>query len=206
MAADDENYEDWLVEFRGDMPEWFALYPALEQDADQIWTYSSELVEGLFQTPAYAEAVGRAAFPDITEDQLHRSVELRTARQALLDLDEPARLHLILNEAVIQRPVGGEAAMSNQIRHLAELANRSHISVQVLPFSAGAHPGMKAGFTLLRFPEGFDDMDCVYLENENGGVWQERPGDIARYSDVFSRLSAVALSPVDTIALLTSLV
>jgi transcriptional regulator with XRE-family HTH domain len=206
LAADDENYEDWLVEFRGDMPDWFELYPALEQDADQIWTYSSELVDGLLQTPAYAEAVARAAFPDITDDQLRRSVELRVARQALHDREDPAQLHVILNEAAVRRPAGGETTMGEQLRHLVELAKQQHITIQVLPFGVGAHPGMKTGFYLLRFPEGFDDMDCVYLENENGGVWQEPTEHVARYSDVFTRLSAMALSPDETNALLTSLV
>jgi transcriptional regulator with XRE-family HTH domain len=206
LAADDKNYEDWLVEFRGDMPDWFELYPALEPDAEQIWTYSSELVEGLFQTPAYAEALARAGLPDITEEQLRRSVEFRVKRQAVLEQDEPPELHLILNEAVVLRPVGGEATMREQIRHLIDLAGRPKITLQVLPFKAGAHPSMKTGYTLLRFPEGFNDMDCVYLENDNGGVWQERPDHVARYTEVFTRQRSLALSPKNTVALLTSLV
>jgi transcriptional regulator with XRE-family HTH domain len=206
LAADDENDEDWLVEFRNDMPEWFALYPALEQDADQIWIYVAELVPGLLQTPAYAEEVTRVWFPNIPDDEVRRAVELRTTRQALLDRDQPPQLHVILNEAVIRRPVGGEAVMREQLRRLAKLAEQQHIMIQLLPFSSGAHPGMKTGFYLLRFPEGFDDMDCVYLENENGDVWQERTDHVARYAEIFARQQSVALSPHDTIALLVSLV
>lgn len=206
LAADDENYEDWLVEFRDDMPDWFELYPALEQDADQIWTYFAELVDGRLQTPAYAEALVKTGFPDIAEDELHRSVELRMTRQAMLDHDDPPKLHVILNEAVIRRPVGSEDIMREQIGHLATQARRSHITIQILAFSAGAHPGMKTSFELLRFPEGFDDMDCVYLENSNGGVWQERQDHVVRYTEIFTRQRSLALSPEDTLALLTSLV
>jgi transcriptional regulator with XRE-family HTH domain len=205
LAADDDNDSDWLVEFRDDMPEWFELYPKLEQDANEIWSYGSELPHGLVQTPPFAEQLARASFPDISTDHLRRSVELRTARQAILDRDKPTGLKIVLNEAVIRRRVGGEAVMREQLQHLIELAARPHIEIQVLPFTVGAHPGMKTGFTLLRFPEGFDDMDCVYLENENGGVWQERPDDVAHYSDVFGRLRDLALSPDDTRALLASL-
>lgn len=205
LAADDENDEDWLVEFRNDMPEWFALYPALEQDADQISIYVAELVPGLLQTAAYAEGVVRAGLPNISDDQRRRSVELRTTRQALLDRDDPPRLQVVLNEAVVRRPVGGVAAMREQIRRLAELAERPHITIQLLPFSAGAHAGMKTGFYLLRFPQGFDDMDCVYLENDNGGVWQERPDHVARYTEVFTRQQSLALSAKKTLAELTSL-
>jgi transcriptional regulator with XRE-family HTH domain len=205
LAADDANDDDWLVEFRDDMPEWFALYPELEQDADQIWNYGPELVHGLVQTPEYAEAIVRSAFPGISDEEVRRIVELRIARQALLDREDPPHLHLVLNELIVRRATGGEAVMAAQIRHLGDLSEREHVTIQVLPFSVTEHPGMKSGFTLLRFPEGFDDMDCVYLENENGGVWQEVAEHVARYSDVFDRMRSLALSPEDTRALLTSL-
>lgn len=206
LAANDNTYDDWLVEFREDMPDWFALYPALEEDAVQIWTYSSELVEGLFQTADYAEAIVRAGLPEITTEELEKSVNLRSRRQKLLDGGNPPKLRLVLNEAVIRRQIGGEAVMAEQIRHLITLSERDHIDIQVLPFSAGAHPGMKTGFTLLRFPEGFDDMDCVYLENNNGGVWQEVLEHVAEYSATFERQCSIALSPEETRELLVSLI
>jgi transcriptional regulator with XRE-family HTH domain len=204
LAADDKS-EDWLFEFRDDMPEWFALYPELEKDADQIWNYGSELVHGLVQTPAYAEAVVRAAFPEIADEERDRIIELRTARQSLLDQEDPPHLCYVLNEAVIRRQVGGKKVIAKQMRHLVQLSDLDHVTIQVLPFSVGAHPGMKTGFTLLRFPQGFDDMDCVYLENDNGGVWQEATDHVGRYSEVFDRLRTSALSPEKTRALLASL-
>ena len=206
LAANDGNKEDWLVEFRGEMPDWFELFPALEQEADQIWTYFSELVDGLLQIPAYAEAVARAGILDITEEQLRRGIELRTARQDLLDQEDPPELHVILNEAVVTRQVGGKATMRDQIQHMITMAQRPNITIQVLPFSAGAHPGMKTGYVLLRFPEGYDDVDCVYLENSNGGVWQERSDHVVRYTEIFTRQRSLALSPRSSLALLTSLV
>jgi hypothetical protein len=78
------------------------------------------------------------------------------------------------------------------------------VTIRVLPFGAGAHPGMRAGFTLLRFPRGFEDMDRVYLESETGGQWQDNPEHVARYDEVFGRLQLMALDPADTRALLTS--
>lgn len=206
LGANDKTYEDWLVEFREDMPEWFALYPALEEDAVQIWNYEPELIKGLVQTPEYAEAIVRAGLPEISAEELERSVDLRKRRQELLERDDPPKLRLVLNEAVIRRQVGGEAVMSKQIRHLVTLSKEEHIEIQVLPFSAGAHPGMKTGFTLLRFPEGFDDMDCVYLENNNGGVWQEVLEHVAEYSATFERQCSMALSAEETRALLVSLI
>jgi transcriptional regulator with XRE-family HTH domain len=206
LGANDKTYDDWLVEFRADMPDWFALYPALEEDAVQIWTYSSELVEGLFQTADYAEAIVRAGLPEISAEELEQSVTLRARRQKLLGGDNPPKLRLVLNEAVIRRQVGGEAVMAEQIKHLIMLSEKGQITIHVLPFSAGAHPGMKTGFTLLRFPEGFDDMDCVYLENNNGGVWQEVLEHVAEYSATFERQCSMALSAEETRELLVSLI
>jgi transcriptional regulator with XRE-family HTH domain len=205
IAADNET-DDWLLEFREDIPEWFGTYADLEPETEEIWTYSAELVHGLVQTPAYAETMALTIFPELSTGQLHRIVQVRRARQAMLDREDPPHLRLVLNEAVIHRVVGGEQVMNEQIKHLAAMARRPNITVQVLPFAAGAHPGMKGPFTMLRFPEGFDDMDCVYLENENGSVWHEKPHEIGRYTDVFGRLSKMALSPEDTVGLLDSLV
>jgi transcriptional regulator with XRE-family HTH domain len=209
LAANDDTYYDWLVEFRQDMPDWFswfALYPELEQDADQIWNYSSELVPGLVQTSEYAETITRAGYPDISDEAIQRSVELRETRQLLLTRENPPKLRFVMNEAVIRRQVGSVEVMSAQVRHLVDFCERDHVTIQVLPFSAGAHPGMKTGFTLMRFPEGFDDMDCVYLENNNGGVWQEHSEHVAEYSWTFERQRSLALPPEESATLLASLI
>jgi transcriptional regulator with XRE-family HTH domain len=204
--AEESDDVGWWVAFSDTIPDWFATYVDLESDADQIWIYTSELIDGLLQTPEYTQAVTRAAYPNITDDELRRSVELRSGRQAQLRQDNPAQLHVVTSEAALKWSVGSDDTMRNQLHHLVAMSRQPNIHVQVLPFSVGAHPGMKCPFTLLRFPEGFDDMDCVYLENENGELWQERPGDIARYTEVFNRLRSMALSPEDTITLVDSLV
>lgn len=203
--AEESDDRGWWTAFSDTMPDWFETYVSIEGDAEEIWVYSAELFDGQTQTPATAEALARTTYPGITEPQLRRSVELCRARQAHLEQKQPT-LRIVLNEAVIRRPVGTADLMCEQLQHLLALMERPNITIQVLPFSTGLHPGMKSSFTLLRFPEGFDDMDCVYLENENGAVWQERPGDIARYSEIFTRLRDAALSPADTRALLDSLV
>jgi transcriptional regulator with XRE-family HTH domain len=202
--ADESDTVTWWAAYGDTVPDWFRDYVELESDADEIWTYSSELVDGLLQTPAYATAITRMN-PDLTPDQLQRAVSLREARQAQLDRETPPRLRIVLNEAVIRRPVGGKEAMAEQLRHLAAVGQRPNIDLQILPFDAGEHRGMKGSFTLLRFPGDFADMDCVYLESETGAVWQERPGDIGWFTSAFERISSVALSPENTSALLVSL-
>lgn len=205
IAADDEC-DDWMVEFRDDIPEWFGTYVDLEPEAEEIWTYASEIVDGLVQTPDYAEEIVLTYFPELSTHQLRRIVQVRRARQSILDRENPPHLRLVINEGVLRRRVGDRQVMAKQLQHLRELAIRPNISLRVLPFEAGAHPGMRGAFTMLRFPEGFDDMDCVYLENENGSVWHERSHEIGRYAEVFDRVVKIALSEADTLARLDSLV
>lgn len=202
--ADESEAVGWWLAYSDSVPDWFRDYVELESDAEEIWTYSPELVDGLLQTPAYATAITKLD-RDVPPEQRQRAVSLREARQAQLDRDTPPRLRIVLSEAAIRRPVGGAEAMREQLRHLAAMSRRPNIDLRVLPFDIGEHPGMKGGFTLLRFPGDFADMDCVYLESRTGALWQERPGDIGTYTSDFEQISQLALSPKKTTTLLDSL-
>jgi hypothetical protein len=100
----------------------------------------------------------------------------------------------VLNEAVIRRVVGGTEVMRAQLQHIAALAEQPHISVQVLPFKAGAHPAMDGSFIILGFPEA-PDPDVVYLESQMGSLYLEKPPEVERYQAMFSHLVAKALDP-----------
>jgi hypothetical protein len=102
--------------------------------------------------------------------------------------------------------VGGPAVMREQLEHLIEVATLPHLSVVVQPFSAGAHPSIGSAFTLLRFADADTaDMSCVYLENEQGALYLERPGDVDRYTVMFEQLSGSALSADESLELVTTL-
>lgn len=156
-----------------------------------------ELVPGLLQTPEYVHAVAAAAQLDATDADIRRSVDLRLARQRRLATDHPPRLHSVLNEAVLMRPVGGPQAMAAQLRHLIDMTEQDNITVQVLAFSAGEHVAMTGAFTMLRFPDELE-MNAVFLEHDHGATSAERPTDIDRYVRMFERLTAQALSPDQT--------
>lgn len=201
VAEDSEDVAWWLT-YSDLMPDWFAEFVDLESDAERIRTYTSEVVHGLLQTRDYALAVAKASGLDRPEIRTNRTVDLREARQDRLDR---LALHVVMNEAVIRRTFGSDEIMRGQTERLIELGDRDNITIQVLPFSAGGHPGIRGPFTLMQFPDGYDEVDCVYLETENGGVWQERASDIERYNAVFASVCELALTPEDSRALLASL-
>ncbi len=146
------------------------------------------------QTAEYARAITLAAGPDRTDDELDRAVELRATRQRRLVEEPTLRLHAVLNEAVLHRQVGGASTMRAQLGHLLDRAGQPNVTIQVLPFAAGAHAAMSGPFTLLRFNDE-PSMNCVYLENDRGEVYQERPADIEHYGSIFERVIEVAATP-----------
>lgn len=161
-----------------------------ESSAKVIYKYEPSVIPGLFQTQDYARALLKAL--GNSEQQVERRLEARAQRQRLLDQPDRPDLNFILGEAAISRPVGGEEVMREQITQVLELAKADGISVQLLPFSAGAHRGMGSAFTVLQFDDPFL-ADLLFLENaERESVNRDETGEIKRYLDLFVELQAMA--------------
>jgi transcriptional regulator with XRE-family HTH domain len=195
--AKQANMRGWWVTFGDTVPDFFRTFVGLESDAAEEWTYESESIPGLFQTPEYTKAVRYAFEPTASDADLERSVALRAARQERLTADNPLRVHAIVNEGALWRQVGGPDAMRRQLQHLESVAARDNVTIQVLPFSAGAHPAMVSSFSMLRFPE--ESMSTVYVEFDRGAVYPERKPDVDHYVDKFERVKAVALGREESI-------
>lgn len=180
------NQRGWWVTFGDTVPDWFKTYVGLEGDAAELWTWQASFVPGLFQTRRYIKAVRLAHTPNTTETDLERSVALREARQRRLTGDNPLHVHAIIDEGVLRRLVGGVDVMREQLEHLWTMAQLDHVTIQVLPFSVGAHLATSS-FSLLRFPD--ESMSTAYVEFDRGAVYPERPTDVDYYTELFRRLS-----------------
>ena len=123
-------------------------------------------------------------------------------RQRLLTQDPPLEVSVVLDEAVLHRRVGGPAVMAEQLGHLAEAAKLPSVTIQVIPFTAGAHPAMDSMFDILEFRESALPS-VVYVEGLMGWLYIERSQDISRYVKVFQLLRATALAPKESIRLIT---
>jgi transcriptional regulator with XRE-family HTH domain len=192
----------WWQSYASAIPEWFQVYVGLEAEAALIREYAAELVPGLLQTPEYYRAFLQTAPAVGTEEEISRKIEVRVARQDRLTGDDPAEYWAVLNEAVVRRAVGGTEVMHGQLDHIAELADLPHVNVQVLPFTAGAHPAMDGAFSIMGFPEAADP-DVVYLENQAGSLYLEEAAEFDRYARMFSHLIAKALDPEESRRLIT---
>ena len=181
-------------------------YVAQEDEASAMRLYCPELVPGLLQTEAYARAVIRAVRPGYDDESVERRVTARLTRQkVLLDRAAPPELVLVLNEAVLRRLVGDEHVMAAQLEALHTAAQQRRVSLQVLPFSAGAHASLEGGFVLIQFP-GETDPDVVYVEGIMGDLYLESVEEVKRYQSAFERIQAVALSPQETVTFIDKMV
>lgn len=133
-------------------------------------------------------------------DEVERFVEVRKARQALLHQDPPVAFWVVVDEAVLRRRIGGVNVMIAQIQRLIEVSDLPNVTLQVLADEAGEHAGLEGSFMILGFGQG--DPDAVYLDAATGGLYIEKPEDIARYAWVFDHVRAAALSPRNTVPFL----
>ncbi|OZM74546.1 transcriptional regulator [Amycolatopsis antarctica] len=178
-------------------------FVGLESDASSLRAFQALLVPGLLQTRDYTRAVIRAMRPDADEKELNRRVDARMARQQLLADPSPPCFWAVIDEAVLHRVVGGPEVMAEQLQHLRTLSALPHVTIQVVPFGAGAHPGMEGPFLILGYPEQADP-DVVYVDCTASGVYLEEPEDVQRYSLMFDHLRASALKPDDSHTLIAA--
>jgi transcriptional regulator with XRE-family HTH domain len=159
--------------------------------------FQTILVPGLLQTEEYTRALMRDGYGR-PEAAIDRYVEFRQEfHESLLDRPEPPEMFFILDEGAIRRAVGGHAVMQHQLEHLSELAKRPQVTIQIVPFSLGAHFGMRGPYTYLEFPSA-DDDDVLYLENANGeSVFRDEPETTGRYLQAFWDLERVSSPPTD---------
>ena len=181
-----------------DLP--YATYVGLEAAAATIRDYDSGVVPGLLQTPDYTRARHVGYLPRLDAAEIERRVEVTMTRQRVFAAEHPPHFWTILDEAVLHRVVGDPGIMRAQLDRLIEASSHPRITVQVIPYTVGVHPALDSIFTIVEFDGGVPGV--VYVEGLVGSIYLERPEDLDRYLHVFDRLSTIALSPEDSVALI----
>jgi transcriptional regulator with XRE-family HTH domain len=196
--------QSWVQSFSDALPESYRAYIEFEGDAEQILNYESLYIPGLFQTREYAAATIQAAAPTSLPEDIQRRTEARMSRQAVLSRTPPLRLWAIIDEAALHRPAGGTAVMRTQLERLTEQAAMPNVTLQVIPFAVGPHPGMTGSFAVVRFGEPAAG-DIVYVEGQASELFLEADADVAQFSGIFEHLRALALPPAGSAELITKI-
>ncbi|MFD7057862.1 helix-turn-helix domain-containing protein [Streptomyces sp. NPDC059906] len=191
QMAKDSRQQGWWHAF-GDIP--YSVYIGLETDAESLRTYEPQIITGLLQTRSYAEALIQGALPETSVADVEKRVQVRIRRQERISADHnPLRLWVVLDESSLRRVVGGKQVMREQLEYVAEMSQLPHITVQVLPFDVGAHPGINGQYSILEFAD-TADSSVVYIEGVTSDLYLEKAPDVQKYTVMYEHLRAQALN------------
>ncbi|WP_171064511.1 helix-turn-helix domain-containing protein [Actinomadura soli] len=200
--ARDSKKTGWWLRYEGKLDPATLDYLSLEAEAACVQTFELHLVPGLLQSEKYARAVNASTIPRDEPHDVDGLTEIRMRRQQVLFKEDPLQLWAIVSEAALYQQQGGADVMQGQLRRLIELSTLPNVTFQVLPFTAGSHPGHNGSFTTLIT----DDLSVVLVENLIAGWYLEDLEEIRHYGLVFDHLRDAALSPSDSRALIERLV
>jgi transcriptional regulator with XRE-family HTH domain len=193
--------KDWFIGFdHNEIPEDFGLFLGMESSASQLESWDAQVIPGLFQTRGYAEAIIRGSESNLSDAEVARRVELRMTRQHMVFNDgEPPLVWRVLAESALRWHVGGAEVMDEQLHHLADVAGRPGITLQVLRPSVGAHTGVEGTFTILSAPPELEDYPgCVYVETLVKSYYYEELEQIRKYRNALTELRLKATAPEQT--------
>ncbi len=190
----------WWQRYADILPHWVEPYFGLEAAAAFIREYELQFVPGLLQTEPYARAVIRLGSHP-SEEEVIRRAEARIARQEILRRPQPPTLWAVMDESALRRVIGAPEVMKAQIRHLIEMCEHPAVTLQILPFSAGAHRAMGGPFTILRYTEP-DLRDVVFIEQLTSALYLDKTSEVDSYLEVIEEVCLQAESAARTPGLL----
>lgn len=187
----------WWEAYTDALTDPYETYIAAEAKAISILAYEAQIVPGLLQTAEYAHAVVHADSTIRDPESINQRVQVRMARKAVLIREPQPNLQVVLDEAVLARPIGGPELFKRQMLSLVEASWRPNVTLQVLNFAVGAHRALSGSFTILEFPEG-TDPPLAYSEGMTGGVIRTEPDEVRSYQESFEAIRTAALSPEES--------
>lgn len=194
---------NWQKLQRGKLPTTWQDVIRFETDASALYNFEPQIVPGLLQTPEYARAMMCGANPELSDAEIDMLVSARMTRQAILAKRNPPAMHVVIDEAVLHRPVGEPGLMRRQLQHLAASATQPNVTLRVLPFSAGATPGIEGPLLILDFA---GQASLIYLEHRENTAFLEDEEYVKRAKLAMRRVRDAALAPADSIRLIASAV
>jgi transcriptional regulator with XRE-family HTH domain len=186
----------WWEAYR--VPADLEVYIGLEAEAGLIRAFELNVVHGLLQTEDYARAIFRGGWLTDSPEDVERYVTLRMRRQAVLKRQpEPLQMWLIQDEAALRRMIGGPSVLRAQLHWLIEASDLPNLTIQILPFTKGAYPGIGGPFSLVELSDP-DLPTVVYVESSRRNLFLKTRRELQVYALVFDQLRAAALSPAES--------
>jgi hypothetical protein len=195
LALVREGEERNWHEIHGKLPPNWKDLMRFESEATTIQNFDPMLIPGLGQVADYSRALIRGSNPNLTEDEISALVAARMARQVIFSRRPAPAIHLMFDETVLTRPVCSPEVMRAQMRNLLSLNERSNVTIQVVPFAVGAHPGLDGPFVILDFEA---TPPVTYMASCGTSSFLEEEEYIQRARVAWRGIHAVALSPEES--------
>lgn len=175
----------------------------LEAQALSLHSYQNQVVPGLLQTEEYARSVFDCLYPPITEQDYEERLLGRIDRRRLFERKPwPPMMTFLLNESLLEQPIGGEDVLREQIRHLRELAELPFLAIQVLPRNLTHHAGLAGPMVLIETP---DHDHLAYIEGQRVSFLIDDADEVGTLQLKYGMLRSQALTPEETMGLLDRL-
>ncbi|HEX8346574.1 MAG TPA: helix-turn-helix transcriptional regulator, partial [Actinoplanes sp.] len=194
------NELGWLQPFESALPESYQAFISFESESSRLTDFEQAFVPGLLQTSDYARAVIRGIHPNLPMEDVESRAEVRVRRQGVLTKKNPVDLWAVMDEAVLHRTIGGADVMRAQMERLTTEAHKPNITIQVVPYGAGAHPGLQGAFVVMEFPA--PNPALVYVETMTGELFLEKEAEVEQYLGNFKQLIALAASPTESLRMI----
>ncbi|MDL5199745.1 helix-turn-helix transcriptional regulator [Streptomyces sp. ALI-76-A] len=176
----------------------------LEEDAERISAFQTQVLPGLVQTKNYATSVIRSSDPTLSDDHLEFFADFRVQRQAVLDRENPPSYLCIVTEGVLRQQVGGPEVMAEQLGYLVKSSQRPNVTIRVIPFEQPGYTGTSGSFVLYSYPDPLD-LDVVQVEYLDGALYLEEDESVKKYRHSLDLLRESALPAPESIDLISKI-
>jgi transcriptional regulator with XRE-family HTH domain len=184
---------------RAGLASWFQQWAGIEEEAISLYAYECRAVPGLLQPEEYARAVFARQLPPFTEEQIDQKVAARLERQALLAERPNTAFTFIIEQAVLERRVGGASVTRVVIDHLLSVGKRTNVEIQIMPLRQEDHCGVDGQLYLAETP---GHQWFGYTEGHRSSSLITAPGEVSVLHQRYGKLRSQALDRRATVSLL----
>ncbi|MFE1292911.1 helix-turn-helix domain-containing protein [Streptomyces sp. NPDC058751] len=191
-----ERVRGWWEEYREILPGGLIDLAEMEHHSTRLTAAVTAHVPGLLQIHDHAREVFRQVVPDLSPPDIEHRLSFRIKRQTVLFDDSPTPYRAVIHEAALRMRFGGSAVTRKQLRHILDMSERAHVTVRVIPFSAGAYPG--SGQSILYARGAVPQLDTVHLDQSHGSALLDAEAQLDKYRVLLDRMEATALPPEES--------
>ncbi|WP_030020038.1 helix-turn-helix domain-containing protein [Streptomyces monomycini] len=175
----------------------------LEAEALSLSGYVAAVLPGLLQSPDYIRALYCCRVPAFSDEEIERMLRERLGRHSVLNRKRPPVVSFVVEQAALERPLGGNSVLKGALLHVAQVArSMRHLTVQVMPTRVKMHAGLVGSVQLLTSPDG---RKSAYFDGDGRSKLLTRPNEAIKHAERYGALRAQALSPEESLVLMERL-